>query len=260
MTLEILRADELDFGPAGPRHGFFTRKGGASGSIYASLNCGAGSDDDPDAVAANRASVAEAVGVALDRLLFMHQAHTTDAVEAAGPWPDRPPTADAMVTSERGLALAVLTADCAPVLLADAEAGVVGAAHAGWRGALGGVLEAAVELMERKGARRERIAAAVGPCISVHAYEVGEEFVERFTDEEQGYGLYFSGGPRGKPVFDLPRFCLDRLRAAGVGDCGWIGHCTYGDAERFYSYRRTTHAGEPDYGRLASVIVLPGGD
>lgn len=257
MNLEILRADELDLGPGGPRHGFFTRKGGASGGVYAGLNCGIGSDDDPETVRGNRARAAEAMGVAPERLLFMRQDHTADAVEAAGPWPDRPPVADALVTAERGLALGVLTADCAPVLLADAEAGVIGAAHAGWRGALGGVLEAAVELMERKGARRDRISAAVGPCISVRAYEVGEEFMERFMDEDPAYGLYFSGGPRGRPVFDLPRFCLDRLRAAGVERCGWIGRCTYEDAERFYSYRRATHAGEPDYGRLASVIVLP---
>jgi polyphenol oxidase len=257
MSLEILRADELDFGPDGPRHGYFTRKGGASGSIYASLNCGVGSNDDAEAVAANRARVAKAVGVAPDRLLFVHQAHTADAVEADGPWPGGPPTADAMVTTERGLALGILTADCAPVLLADAEAGVIGAAHAGWRGALGGVLEAAVALMERKGARRCRIAAAVGPCISVSAYDVGEEFLERFMDEDPAYGLYFSGGPQGKPKFDLPRFCLDRLRDAGVADCGWIARCTYGDRERFYSYRRATHEAEGDYGRLASVIMLP---
>ena len=255
MPLEILRADELDFGAGGPRHGFFTRAGGVSEGIYAGLNCGPGSGDDPAAVAENRTRAGEALGAGV--LLSLHQAHSAEAVEAAGPWDGERPKADGMATRTPGVALGVLAADCAPVLLADAEAGVIGAAHAGWRGALDGVVEATVALMVKLGARRERIAAAVGPCISVHAYEVGAEFMERFMDEDPDFSRFFSGGPKGRPHFDLPRFALHRLREAGVERCGWIGRCTYGDADRFYSYRRATHRGEADYGRLLSAIVLP---
>lgn len=248
-TLEILTSDRL----AGTRHGFFTRKGGASSGIFAGLNCGPGSSDQRAAVATNRARVAEAMGVAPARLLSLHQIHSTEVV-VAGPdgWSERP-KADAAVTREPGLALGVLTADCAPVLLSDPEAGVVGAAHAGWRGALDGVIEATIAAMIRLGARTATMRAAVGPTISQRAYEVGPDFFERFRVEEAGYERFFVPGSGDRLRFDLPGFVLQRLREAGV-DADWIGHCTYSDSARFFSFRRTTHAGEPDYGRLISVI------
>jgi YfiH family protein len=238
-------------------HGFFTRAGGVSTGIYAGLNCGRGSRDDPGAVDENRARVAAALGVAPERLLTVHQVHSARAVVADGPWSGAPPEADAVVTRAPGLAVAALAADCAPVLLADAHAGVVGAAHAGWRGALDGVLEAAVEAMIGLGARRERIAAAVGPCISQAAYEVGPEFVERFLDEDRGFARWFAGGRGDRSVFDLPGFALGRLRAAGVERCVWTGHCTHGAPARFFSYRRSVQAGEGDYGRNISAIRTP---
>jgi YfiH family protein len=252
MTLEILTSELL----AGIRHGFFTRRGGASSGIYAGLNCGPGSADQREAVTLNRARVAAALGVAPERLLSLHQTHSTDVV-VAGPegWSERP-RADAAVTAVPGLALTVLTADCAPVLLADPEARVIGAAHAGWRGALEGILEATLAAMERLGARTGAVRAAVGPTISQRAYQVGPEFFERFQAEEAGYERFFAPGQGDRLHFDLPGFVLARLRAAGVAEAGWIGACTYSEPERFFSYRRTTHAGEPDYGRLISVIRL----
>lgn len=250
MTLEILRSELL----GEVSHGFFTRKGGASSGVYAGLNCGPGSADQREAVAMNRARVATALAVPPERLLSLHQVHSAE-VAVAGPegWAERP-RADAVVTAEPGLALAVLTADCAPVLLADPAAGVVGAAHAGWRGALDGVLEAAVAAMVRLGAERGRIHAAVGPTISQRAYEVGPEFLDRFRDEGEGYERFFAPGPGDRLRFDLPGFVLARLRAAGIGEAGWIGACTWSEPERFFSYRRTTQAGAADYGRLISVI------
>ena len=252
MTLEILTCDLL--GPV--RHGFFTRRGGASSGIYAGLNCGPGSLDQREAVALNRGRVAEAMQVPPDRLLSLHQVHSADVV-TAGPdgWSERP-RADAAVSAAPGVALGVLTADCAPVLLADPEAGVVGAAHAGWKGALDGVIEATVEAMLALGASRGAIRAAVGPTISQASYEVGQEFFERFTDEDVGYARFFANGAAGRYLFDLPGFVLDRLRSTGVGETAWIGACTYREPERFFSYRRTIHRGEPDYGRLISAIAL----
>lgn len=251
MMLEILTHPAL----APFRHGFFTRKGGASSGIFQGLNCGAGSSDQSEAVAINRARVAEALGVAAADLAGLHQVHSADVVTVTGPLASAP-RADALVTATPGIALTVLTADCGPVLFADAEAKVIGAAHAGWRGALDGVLEATVDAMEDLGARRGRIVAVVGPCISQAAYEVGHDFMETFLVEDPDYGRFFSGGPGGRPMFDLPGFGLHRLRSAGVQEALWIRHCTYGDAERFYSYRRTTHAQEADYGRLISAIRL----
>jgi polyphenol oxidase len=239
---------------SGVTHGFFTREGGVSAGVYASLNGGPGSGDDAAAVAENRARVARCLGAG--HLVSLHQVHSADAVRVAGPWEGDRPRADAMATDRPGLALAVLTADCAPVLLADPRAGVVGAAHAGWKGALGGVLEAAVEAMEGLGAERDRIVAAIGPAISQRAYEVGPEFVERFLDDDRENGRYFAGGPGDRAMFDLPGYCLARLGAAGVGMAAWTAHCTYSDPDRFYSYRRACHAGEPDYGRLVSAIAL----
>ena len=252
LTLEILEHPLLD----GVRHGFFTRKGGASSGLYAGLNCGRGSKDLQDVVATNRARVADAMGVPPDRLAGVNQVHSADVVVITDP--DRinaadQPDADALVTALPGVALSVLTADCQPVLFADAQAGVIGAAHAGWKGALSGVLEATVDAMRDLGATQIR--AVIGPSISQRAYEVGWDFMENFTAEDPEYQRFFSNGPNDKPMFDLPGFGLSRLRAAGV-EAAWIGHCTYSDPERFFSYRRTTHLKEADYGRLISVIRL----
>lgn len=252
MTLEILTSDLL----SGVRHGFFTRRGGASSGIYAGLNCGPGSSDQREAVGLNRSRVAQAMNVAPAALLSLHQVHSARVVLVEGEgWIERP-QADAMVTVTPGLALGVLTADCAPVLFADAAAGVVGAAHAGWRGAFDGVLEETVAAMVGLGARSGHIHAAVGPTISQRAYEVGPEFFDRFRDEGLGWERFFTQGKGDRFLFNLPAFVLQRLRDAGVAQAGWIGACTYSEPERFYSYRRTTHAGEADYGRLISVIRL----
>ncbi|SMX31730.1 peptidoglycan editing factor PgeF [Actibacterium lipolyticum] len=251
MTLEILTSDALS--PI--RHGFFTRRGGASSGVFKGLNCGVGSSDLTEVVKINRSRVASTMGVELDALVSVHQVHSADVIVVDDPAVQRPP-ADGIVTATPGLALAILTADCQPVLFADQTAGVVGAAHAGWKGALSGVLEATVEKMETLGATRENITAVVGPTISQRAYEVGPEFLEAFLDEDQAYGRFFAGGEGGKMQFDLPAFGLHRLREAGVGQATWTRHCTYSDPERFFSYRRTTHAGEADYGRLISVIRL----
>lgn len=251
MTLEILTADSLsDF-----RHGFFTRRGGASSGVFTGLNCGAGSSDQSEIVSINRARVAEAMQVAPDKMLGVHQVHSADVITATGPLAERP-RADALVTATPGLALSVLTADCQPVLFGDANAGVIGAAHAGWRGALDGVLEATIDAMEALGANREDICAVIGPSISQSAYEVGPEFLETFMIEDPQNSRFFANGLNGHYQFDLPAYGLHRLRSAGVGQAEWTRHCTYGDPDRFYSYRRTTHAGEADYGRLISVIRL----
>ncbi|MGC9449381.1 peptidoglycan editing factor PgeF [Cereibacter johrii] len=249
--MELITADAL----APFRHGFFTRKGGASSGVFAGLNCGPGSSDLAEVVTINRARVAEAMGVAADRLITVTQVHSPDVLTVTGPLADRP-RADALVTAVPGLAIAVLTADCQPVLMADAEAGVVAAAHAGWRGTKAGVLEATLAAMEALGADRARVAAVIGPTISQAAYEVGPEFVEEFLDEDPEAARFFAQGPGDRALFDLPAFGLARLRAAGVGQAEWTRHCTYRDPERFFSYRRTTHAGEADYGRLISAIRL----
>lgn len=252
MALEILTSDLL----AGARHGFFTRSGGASSGIYAGLNCGPGSNDQREAVALNRARVAEAMGVTPERLLSLHQIHSTEVVVAGEEgWIERP-RADAAVTDRPGVALGILTADCAPVLFHDPVAGVIGAAHAGWRGALDGVLETTLDAMEALGAEIPRIRVAVGPAISQRAYEVGPEFLDRFLAEEAGYDRFFVPGTGDRLLFDLPGFVLARLRVAGVAAAGWIGACTHSDPARFFSYRRSTQAREPDYGRLISVIRL----
>ena len=251
MTLEILTADSLaDF-----RHGFFTRRGGASSGVFSGLNCGAGSSDQSEIVSINRARVAAAMQVEPDNMLGVHQVHSADVIPATGPLPERP-RADALVTATPGLALSVLTADCQPVLFGDARAGVIGAAHAGWRGALDGVLEATIDAMEALGAKRQDIRAVIGPSISQAAYEVGPEFIDDFIVEDPQNGQFFANGLNGHYQFDLPAYGLHRLRRAGVGQAEWTRHCTYGDPDRFYSYRRSTHAGEADYGRLISVIRL----
>ena len=236
-------------------HGFFTRRGGASSGIFAGLNCGRGSSDQSEAVAINRARVAEAMDADHDALVGVRQVHSARAITVDGPL-DPETEADAIVTATPGLVLSVLTADCQPVLFADPRAGVVGAAHAGWRGALDGVLDATVEAMEAAGARRADIVAVIGPTISQRNYEVGPEFLDTFLAEAPDNARFFANGQGDRLQFDLPAYGLHRLRSAGVGHAEWTRHCTYDDAERFYSYRRSTHAREADYGRLLSAIRL----
>ncbi|MGJ8627722.1 MAG: peptidoglycan editing factor PgeF [Sulfitobacter sp.] len=251
MTLEILTSDALT--PL--RHGFFTRRGGASSGVFAGLNCGVGSSDQSEIVAINRARVADAMGVPPDHLLGVHQVHSATVITVTEPMAEKP-RADALVTKKPGLALSVLTADCQPVLFADVEAGVIGAAHAGWRGTLDGVLPATVDAMVALGATRETITAIIGPSISQRAYEVGPEFIDAFLAEDPEFARYFAQGEGDRMQFDLPGFGVNRLRAAGVGHAEWTRHCTYNDPDRFYSYRRTIHAKEADYGRLIAAITL----
>lgn len=251
MTLEILTSEALS--PL--RHGFFTRRGGASSGVFQGLNCGPGSSDQDEIVAINRARVAQAMQTAPDHLITLHQVHSADVVHVTGPVPDKP-RADAVVTATPGLALAILTADCQPVLFADAQAGVIGAAHAGWRGALSGVLEATLDAMEDLGASRDAISAVIGPSISQAAYEVGPDFLADFLADDPDNARFFVQGEGDRMMFDLPAYGLHRLRASGVGHAEWTRHCTYADPARFFSYRRSTHAKEADYGRLISTIRL----
>jgi YfiH family protein len=251
MTLEILTSDLL----APLRHGFFTRRGGASSGVFAGLNCGTGSSDQSEIVAINRHRVADAMEVAPANLVGVHQVHSADVVTVTGPLETKP-RADGLVTREKGVALSVLTADCQPVLFADHEAGVIGAAHAGWRGTLDGVLEATLAAMEALGAQRARTHAVIGPSISQRAYEVGPELFDTFLAEDSDSARYFAQGAGDRLQFDLPGFGLHRLRTAGIGAAEWTRHCTYSDPQRFYSYRRTTHSKEADYGRLISAISL----
>lgn len=252
MTLEIITSDALD----GLRHGFFTRRGGVSSGLYEGLNCGTGSSDSAEAVTANRILVATAMQVAPDRLANVHQVHSATAVHVSVPLEGPRPKADAMVTSQPGVALCVLTADCQPVLFADRDAGVIGAAHAGWKGALRGVLEATVDAMEAAGAKRERIVAVIGPSISQSSYEAGPEFLDEFQSSDPDNVRFFANGKGDRYQFDLPSYSLRRLRTAGVAHAEWTRHCTYSDAARFYSYRRSVHLREADYGRLISSIRL----
>ncbi|MBX3569952.1 MAG: peptidoglycan editing factor PgeF [Rhizobiaceae bacterium] len=240
----------------GIRHGFFTRVGGESQGIYRGLNIGTGSNDDSARVAENRRRVAAWMGVEPTHLLSLHQVHSPDVVVATGPLSSPRPRADALVTDRPGLALGTTTADCGPVLFSDADAGVIGAAHAGWKGAFTGVLENTVDAMEALGARRDRIVAVLGPSISMRNYEVGPEFVGRFVAADAANDRYFSGSARvGHAMFDLNAYTVDRLRAAGItAEC--LDRCTYAEEDLFFSYRRTTHRGEPDYGRQISAIVL----
>ncbi len=240
------------------RHAFFTREGGVSEGLYRSLNGGLGSNDSTDKVQENRARMAATLGVAPGCLLTAYQIHSPEVVVAKSAWTrETAPRADAVVTSVPGLAVAVTTADCGPVLFADAQGHVVGAAHAGWKGALGGVLEATVACMERLGAKRSRIVAALGPTIRQPNYEVGSEFVARFLAAEAGNARFFAPSARtGHALFDLPGYIAMRLDAAGIAQVEDTGHCTYADPAQFYSYRRSTHCAEPDYGRHISAIAL----
>jgi polyphenol oxidase len=239
------------------RHAFFTRQGGVSEGLYATLNGGLGSSDDPARIAENRRRMAGDLGVEPQALVSVHQVHSPDAVIVEGPWVGERPRADAMATRRELVALGITTADCGPVLFADPHAGVVGAAHAGWRGALTGVLEATLEAMEQLGARRHKIVAVLGPMISRSAYEVGDDFMARFVEADSANERFFAANEKaGHRMFDLPAFIGARLQAAEIGEFADLGLCTYADEEHFYSYRRTTHRGEPDYGRLISAITL----
>jgi YfiH family protein len=240
------------------RHAFFTRSGGVSQGVYASLNGGVGSNDTPAAVAQNRARMAAALGVASDRLLTPYQIHSPDVAVVEEPWREEiRPRADALVTRTPGLAIGVSTADCGPLLFADAQAGVIGAAHAGWRGALGGVIEATLDAMESLGAERKHITVALGPTIAQANYEVGPEFVARFLAADADNARFFAPSNRaGHAMFDLPGYIAARAQAAGVGDFEDLGLCTYAEPERFFSYRRMTRLGEPDYGRHINAIAL----
>lgn len=242
----------------GMSHGFFTREGGHSTGLFDSLNCGMGSGDDKDTVLRNRATVAARLGVAPACLLSAWQIHSPDAVLVSGPWEgDERPRADALVTKTPGVGLGVLTADCGPVLFADPKARVIGAAHAGWKGALSGVTARTLDVMEGQGASRANVTAVIGPMISRSAYEVGPEFPARFIEADPANARHFTASGRaGHFMFDLPGYLAGRLRAEGVGTVVNLSLCTFGDERRFFSYRRATHRNEKDYGRLISAIAL----
>ena len=252
MTVEVLRAKALD----GVAHGFLGRRGGVSTGVVAGLNTGLGSGDDPAAIAENRARAVQAVlpGAALCGL---YQVHSASVVRVLTAFPDgERPQGDAMVTERPNILLGILTAECAPVLLADREAGVVGAAHAGWKGALAGVTDATIAQMERLGARADRIAAAVGPCIARASYEVDMGFVERFCSTDPENERFFAENRPGHARFDLEAYVVHRLAAAGVRRIEALGQDTYAQEDRFFSFRRATHRGEADYGRQLSVIGI----
>jgi hypothetical protein len=240
------------------RHGFFSARGGASQGHYASLNCGLGSKDEPTTVRENRRRVADSLMVEPQRLITAHQVHSPTAIVVDEPWPqDERPQVDGIVTATPGIAIGVLTADCAPILFADPVARVIGAAHAGWRGAIGGVIDDTVAKMTSLGATRERIRAAVGPCISAAIYEVGEDFRDRFLAEDPGSDRFFSRPDEaGKPHFDLAAYVVARLHRVGVKNSGHIDHCTFQQSERYFSFRRSQRRGEADYGRQISAIVI----
>jgi YfiH family protein len=251
--VEVVRAPLLE----GTPHGFLGRVGGVSQGLVAGLNVGLGSGDDPAHIAQNRRLAAAAVAPKA-RLVTVYQVHSALCATAAEPWPDDArPHADALVTDRPGLVLGILTADCAPVLFADHEAGVVGAAHAGWKGAIAGVTDATLEAMERLGAERSRIVATVGPCIAADSYEVDESFRDRFLHEGGANAAFFRPGTPGHWQFDLEAYVVDRLRAAGIGRASGLGLDTYAAPQRFFSFRRATHNGEPSYGRQISLIARP---
>ena len=253
----MIQAPSLSASP-NIRHAFFTREGGVSDGIYASLNGGIGSNDAPENVRENRARMAQALGVAPAHFVSCYQIHSPDVIVATEPWTrENAPRADAIVTRVPGLAIGVSTADCGPILFADAEAGVVGAAHAGWKGALIGVLEATIAAMEKLGAERTHICAALGPLIRQPNYEVGAEFVDRFKAADAANEKFFAPSSKtGHAMFDLPGYITSRLEAAEIQGVEDLGLCTYADPARFFSYRRTTHRAEPDYGRHVNAIAI----
>lgn len=240
----------------GVRHGFFGREGGVSGGIYASLNAGTGSKDDAEHVRMNRARIAAAFDLAPEKLLGVHQVHSPTAVLIDAPWSGERPHADALVTTTPGVVISILTADCTPVLLADKDAGVIGAAHAGWKGALTGVLDSVVATMEAKGAKRERIAAAIGPCIHQASYEVGPEFLARFVEANPAHQSFFTAGRNDRRLFDLPGFCAAELAALGVGNIETLPLDTYAHPSLLFSHRRSVHENAGDYGRNCAAIAL----
>jgi YfiH family protein len=251
ITSPLLAAQE------GVRHAFFTRRGGTSQGVYASLNLGPGSDDRPDDVAENRRRAASHFGIAANALLSAYQIHSAVTHRVEGPWAAGAPEGDALATVAPGVACMALAADCAPVLIADAQARVVASAHAGWKGALGGVVGSAVAAMTALGAKPGGMVAVVGPCIGPASYEVGLEFLDRFAGEAPGSEQFFrAGAAADKRLFNLPAFVLARLSEAGVTQCEWIGRDTYAEPDVFYSNRRALHRGEADYGRLGSAIML----
>lgn len=252
--VEVIRAVSLGETP----HGFLGRRGGISVGEVAGLNVGYGSNDDPEAIDGNRRLAIAAI-LPEAQLATVHQVHSAEAVHVERAWPqDERPRADAMVTDTPNLLLGILTADCAPVLFADHQGVVVGAAHAGWRGALAGVTDATIEAMEELGSKRENIHAAVGPCIGQPSYEVDEGFRTRFLEDDPGNQRFFVQGPAAKPHFDLEAYVIHRLILAGIGEIEALNLDTYGDADRFYSYRRATYRGEKNYGRQLSAIGIPG--
>lgn len=254
--LQALSLAELD----GLHHAFFTRAGGVSQGVYATLNGGTGSNDATERIVENRARMAAILGVSADRLLTAYQIHSPDVVTVDEPWTQQTrPRADAIVTRTPRLAIGVSTADCGPLLFADSEARVIGAAHAGWRGALTGVIEATVAAMEKLGADRARIVAALGPTISQPNYEVGPEFVARFTAADADNARFFAASPKsGHAMFDLPGYIATRTERAGIVNFEDLALCTYAEPDRFYSFRRATHRNEPDYGRHINAIALTG--
>ncbi|MGY8956363.1 MAG: peptidoglycan editing factor PgeF [Alphaproteobacteria bacterium] len=257
MTSRHVSAEPLREIP-GIDHGFLSRSDGVSEGIYAGLNCGLGSDDDPGHVRENRARAAQVVGCAADRLRTLYQVHSATVIDADIDWADSPPKADALVCTTPGVAIGVLAADCAPVLMVDSQAGVIGAAHAGWRGALDGVVGATIDAMVERGAQPAHIAAAVGPCIGPTSYEVGPEFPIPFLNQDPANDQFFANKPKSdRLLFNLPAFVLNRLKQASVTHCISTGHDTYSDPN-FFSYRRSCHRNEPDYGRNLSLITLKG--
>lgn len=254
-AVPVLTSKLLDV--PGVRHAFFTRHGGVSQGLYASLNVGLGSKDDLDAVRENRRRCAAHFDA--EGIVTVYQVHSATALTVEGPWPADPPQADGVVSATPGVVCAALAADCAPILFIDPQARIVAAAHAGWKGALTGVVEATVARMQALGAQPSRVRAVVGPCIGPQSYEVGLEFLDRFAGEDAAYARFFSPGAEPeKRQFDLPAFVLGRLRAAGVETCEWVGHDTCAEADDFFSNRRAFQRGEPDFGRLLSAIMLEG--
>ena len=255
-----MKVEATSLALTGIRHGFFTRAGGVSSGLYASLNGGVGSQDDAGKVLENRARMAAALGVEPRRLLTAYQTHSPNVVVAEAPWTtENRPQADAIVTRMRALAIGVTTADCGPVLFAEPRAGVIGAAHAGWRGALTGVIEATIAAMERLGAAQRQIRAAIGPMIRQGNYEVGPDLVERFRADDPASSRFFGPAKRdGHAMFNLAGYIAARLKRAGITEVEDVGLCTYADPEQFFSYRRTTHRAEADYGRHVNAIALTG--
>lgn len=249
--------DQTLSGADGLRHAFFTRDGGVSEGLYQTLNCGFGSDDDPDHVTENRRRAADALDVRPDYLITPYQIHSADVVKVETPW-DRAdaPKADGLVTDRPGIALGILTADCAPVLFADGAAGVIGACHAGWRGALSGITGETLTAMEQLGARRDRISAVIGPCIAQDSYQVGPEFQAEFAATDPANAAYFAPDDDDRHRFDLAGYLLHRLKSEGLNDPQWIGLDNCAEDDRLFSYRRSTLSGESDFGRGLSAIVL----